>query len=199
MSYITHNIPHIECMVLESFLTNFNPESEDKLLPCVVHSCTTIPGQALLFNILLKDGTMFNRLPLSAFMKEYKDGIFPDLEAPLSDWQAWECPSAEATVVVLDLVNGSRIIHQICGSRWVVAQSGTYLFTIDYAGSPEAESAGDFGVKQMHICELDDGMYVAAPNSRLAFIQKAFTDELWVDKAEKPKWRSQTRIWRAER
>jgi hypothetical protein len=49
----------------------------------------------------------------------------------------------------------------------------------------------------MHVCKLDNGLFVAAPNSRLAFLSKAYVKKPWTQ-GEPPPWRSQVRVWRAE-
>lgn len=191
MSSITHNIPPIEWFVNKQFLTQDGADWCTNL-PCVAHSITTIPGQALLFNILLEDGSMFNRLPIWAF------GATEDFDNRdlLRDYcQMWDVPSTEAAVVRLDLVAGSRVEHK--KNKDCCPVNGEYLFSVDFAGSPEAEGAGSFGHKIMHVCKLDNGLYVAAPNSRLAFLSKAYVKKPWTQ-GEPPPWRSQVRVWRAE-
>jgi hypothetical protein len=193
MGQITHSIPPIECYVDEQFLTAGEKESAGIKHPCVIHSCTTIPGQALLFNILLEDGSMFQRLPIWSF--EWKSEAPKGCRATSpSYFQEWEVPSSEAAVVEIDLLKGSRIAYKVVASK----EYGEYLFTIDFSGSPESESFGDFGHKPMHICKLDVGVFVASPNNRLCVLQKCFVTKPWTD-GEPPKWRSQRKIWRAER
>jgi len=180
MSEITHNIPHIETVVDASYLTN---GEKDHLVFCIIHSFTTIPGHALLCNILLPDGSMYYRLPLWAF------GGSGDLRSSRF-YQHWNVPSYMASVAAIELIKNCRIEYSFNGLH-----PGRYLFTVDYAGSAEAESFGDFGHKVMHICLLDDGSIIASPNSNICFMLDCLGGEPWTRSSDPPAWRTQ-RDWK---
>jgi hypothetical protein len=71
MAYLNANIPPIYCQDTEgvSYMTlkEHHGESED----CVVFGIASITKKALLFHIMLPNGAVFYRLPISAFFKKH--------------------------------------------------------------------------------------------------------------------------------
>ena len=68
MAYLNADIPPIYCQVRKEYLYDFtrhHGESEE----CVVFGLTSMAGTATLFHIMLPNGAIFFRLPISAFSK----------------------------------------------------------------------------------------------------------------------------------
>jgi hypothetical protein len=83
MSYLNANIPPIYCQVRKEYLYDLKEhhgESED----CVVFGVASITKKALLFHIMLPNGAVFYRLPISAFFKKHiSRSEVPDMSSRL--------------------------------------------------------------------------------------------------------------------
>jgi len=51
---------------------------------------------------------------------------------------------------------------------------GSYMFTLDWHGSIDAEDVGDLGWKCGHIIALDDGNIAVQPNNRIRWMEPSF-------------------------
>ena len=89
MAYLNANIPPIYCQVRKEYLYDLKEhhgESED----CVVFGVASITGKALLFHIMLPNGAVFYRLPISAFFqKRFSRSEVPDMS--VDSLQLWNC------------------------------------------------------------------------------------------------------------
>jgi hypothetical protein len=80
VSYLNTNVPPIYCKVKKEYLYDlkkYQGESSD----CVIFGISSIPGRAILFNIMLSNGACFWRLPISAFFQKSYDRVkVPDMQ-----------------------------------------------------------------------------------------------------------------------
>ena len=110
MAYLNANLPPIYCKVRKEYLYDFKKhhgESED----CVVFGLTSMAGAATLFNIMLPNGAVFFRLPISAFFQKSHD------RAKVPDMSVHE----------LELWNSFSYWPSVTGVDWLDGVSGKYL------------------------------------------------------------------------
>jgi len=104
MAYLNANIPPIYCQVRKEYLYDLKEhhgESED----CVVFGVASITGKALLFHIMLPNGAVFYRLPISAFFKKHiSRSEVPDMS--VDQLQLWNCFSYYPSVHCFDWLSG---------------------------------------------------------------------------------------------
>jgi hypothetical protein len=128
MSYLNANIPPIYCKVRKEYLYDFKEhhgESEE----CVVFGIASLSGKALLFHIMLPNGAVFYRLPISAFFqKRFSRSEVPDMS--VDELQLWNCFSYYPSVHCFDWLSG--ISGKFLGKDKKFYK-GQYLFTVDWA------------------------------------------------------------------
>ena len=104
MAYLNANIPPIYCKIRKEYLYDFKEhhgESED----CVVFGLASISGKALLFHVMLPNGAVFYRLPISAFFqKRFSRSEVPDMS--VDELQLWNCFSYYPSVHCFDWLAG---------------------------------------------------------------------------------------------
>ena len=87
MALLNADIPPMYCQVRKEYLYDFKKhhgESED----CVVFGLTSMAGAATLFHIMLPNGAVFFRWPISAFFQKDLDRTnVPDM--PVDTLQLW--------------------------------------------------------------------------------------------------------------
>ena len=163
-------------------------------MECVIFGITSIPGLAILFNIMLPNGACYWRLPISAFFqKRYDRSEVPDMQP--HELELWNCFSYYPSVHCFDFLVGEK-----CSYRGINKKSydGNYLFTIDWA-HPESNildvehSEIPSEHKCAHILLLANGNYAAQPNNRILWNVGSYTtDNSW------PDYKVQTTEWNVE-
>ena len=193
MSYLNANIPPIYCKVRKEYLYDFKEhhgESEE----CVVFGIASLSGKALLFHIMLPNGAVFYRLPISAFFQKHLSRTeVPDMS--VDKLQLWNCFSYYPSVHCFDWLAGLKGKYLGLDKKFY---HGEYLFTVDWA-HPETNilNTEHSEIPQEHKCAhilaLDNGNYAAQPNNRILWHVNSFTtDTSW------PDYKVQTTYWDAE-
>jgi hypothetical protein len=70
MAYLNANIPPIYCKVREEYLYDMDPKRKGEK-DCVIFGIASISGRAILFHIMLPNGAVYYRLPISAFFQKH--------------------------------------------------------------------------------------------------------------------------------
>ena len=193
MSYLNANVPPIYCKVRKEYLYDLKKhqgESSD----CVIFGISSIPGRAILFNIMLSNGACFWRLPISAFFqKSYDRAKVPDMQ--VHELELWNSLSYYPSVTHFSFLEGKRGKYLGLDKKFY---HGHYLFTIDWA-HPDSNtlyvehSEIPDEHKCAHILALDNGNYAAQPNNRILWrVTHYTTDNSW------PDYEVQTTIWDSE-
>jgi hypothetical protein len=183
MAYLNANIPPIYCKVRKEYLYDFtghHGESED----CVIFGMASLSGKALLFHIMLPNGAVFYRLPISAFFQKHLSRTeVPDMQ--VHELQLWNCFSYCG-------INGKYL------GKDKKFYHGEYLFTIDWA-HPETNilNTEHSEIPQEHKCAhvlaLANGNYAAQPNNRILWHVNSYTtDNSW------PDYKVQNTVWDVE-
>jgi hypothetical protein len=132
MSYLNANIPPIYCKIRREYLYDLKlhkGESEE----CVIFGIASISGRAILFHIMLSNGAVYYRLPISAFFqKRFSRAEVPDMS--VDSLQLWNCFSYYPSVHCFSFLSGQR--GKFFGKD-KKEYPGTYLFTVDW-GHPES-------------------------------------------------------------
>ncbi len=193
MSYLNANIPPIYCKLRKEYLYDLKQhqgETED----CVVMAITSIPGRAILFNIILPNGACFWRLPISAFFqKSFDRASVPDMQP--HELELWNSFSYYPSVSTIDYLLGEKGRYLGLDKKFY---AGEYLFTIDWA-HPESNildvehSEIPDEHKCAHILALDNGNFAAQPNNRILWNVGSYTtDNSW------PDYKVQSTTWNVE-
>jgi hypothetical protein len=176
------SIPRFKAWLNDSYMG----VDQETVTPCVVFGASSIPGRAIGWHVLTEDGAMIFRLPIEAITTK------PDAELiPTHVLELWNAFSYDMEVIEFDFLEGMRCQVKL---RDGSIHGGSYLFTLDWYGSADAEDVGDLGHKCGHVIELDGGQLAIQPNNRIRWFESSFTD----NDAPLPPYRTIDRIWRCE-
>jgi hypothetical protein len=163
MSYLNANIPPIYCKIRKEYLYDLDPKYNKESEECVIFGIASIAGRAILFHIMLPNGAVYYRLPISAFFqKRFSRTEVPDMS--VDELQLWNCFSYYPAVTYFDFLGGQR--GTFFGKDKGL-YSGTYLFTIDWAHPDSNILDTDHSEipqehKCAHILELNNGNYASS-------------------------------------
>jgi hypothetical protein len=193
MAYLNANIPPIYCKVRTEYLYDMDEKRRGEK-ECVIFGVASISGRALLFHIMLPNGAVYYRLPISAFFqKHFQRAEVPDMS--VDTLQLWNCFSYYPSVHCFDFLAG---VHGKFRGKDKKFYPGQYLFTIDWA-HPDTNTLNveHSEIPQEHKCahilELNNGNYAAQPNNRILWhINSYTTDNDW------PDYKVQNTVWEVE-
>jgi hypothetical protein len=194
MSYLNANIPPIYCKIRKEYLYDLDPKYNKESEECVIFGIASIAGRAILFHIMLPNGAVYYRLPISAFFqKRFSRTEVPDMS--VDELQLWNCFSYYPAITYFDFLGGQR--GTFFGKDKGL-YSGTYLFTIDWAHPDSNILDTDHSEipqehKCAHILELNNGNYASQPNNRILWNIPSYTT-----KVNKPDYKVQTTYWNVE-
>ena len=193
MALLNADIPPMYCKVRKEYLYDFKKhhgESED----CVVFGLTSMAGAATLFHIMLPNGAVFFRLPISAFFQKDLDRTnVPDM--PVDTLQLWNSFSYYPSVHMFGYLTSQRRKYFGKDKK---EHFGEYLFTIDWC-HPETNildtehSEIPHEHKCGHVLALDNGNYAIQPNNRILWNISNFTT-----RNDIPDYKVQTTEWNVE-
>ena len=193
MALLNADIPPMYCKVRKEYLYDFKKhhgESED----CVVFGLTSMAGAATLFHIMLPNGAVFFRLPISAFFQKDLDRTnVPDM--PVDTLQLWNSFSYYPSVHMFGYLTSQRGKYFGKDKK---EHFGEYLFTIDWC-HPETNildtehSEIPHEHKCGHVLALDNGNYAIQPNNRILWNISNFTT-----RNDIPDYKVQTTEWNVE-
>jgi hypothetical protein len=180
MPELNASIPPIECYVRGNFLRN-QEDSHDVYLPCVIFGVASVQSRSPLFHILMEDGGLWWRLPISAFCS--KPGV---PQEDLHNLVLWNSFSPNITVTKFANLANMRMAYI---DRTKTKIHGKYLFTLDWhnpdynrldVGYSETPSQHKCG----HVIQRDDGNFAIQPNNRVLLFEPSFTtkDKLVIDR-----------------
>jgi len=164
MGYLNANIPPQKVLVRKEYLRNLEDSFQQYLEGWIFAVCS-IRSRALLFHVLLENGALYYRLPISAFCSKKCEPV------SLEVLQTWDSLSYNIGVIEY------AFLQQMCVScklRDESIQKGMYKFTIDYCHSAVDDintglSETPSEHKCHHFIELDSGNFALLPNNRIFF------------------------------
>lgn len=178
------NIPPVRVLVRKEYLFNLE-ERHGEFEHGWIFACCAIRSRALMFHVLLENGAVFYRLPISAFCTNKKAKAIS-----LEILSTWDCLSDKISVIEFDFLKGMEVS---CILKDKSKLLGRYLFTVDFWGSQTlAEDPSEH--KCAHVIELEDGNFCLLPNNRLLFRDSSLVprqDEIPPFKANTHRWTSE--------
>ena len=193
MAYLNANIPPIYCKIRTEYLYDLDMDKKGER-ECVIFGLASISGRALLFHILLPNGAVYYRLPISAFFqKRFSRSEVPDMS--VDQLQLWNCFSYWPSVHVFDFLAGVDGKYRGKDKNFY---PGNYLFTVDWAHpEPNILDVEHSQIPQEHKCAhilaLDNGNYAAQPNNRILWHVNNYTTE-----SDWPDYKVQNTVWDVE-
>jgi len=197
MAYLNLNIPPIYCNIRREYLYDFK-QNHGSFEECVVFGLASMPGRATLFHVLLPNGAVYWRLPISAFFQKcFSRSEVPDM--PLHTLQLWNNFSYYPSITAFDFLISQKGKYLGKDKKFY---SGEYLFTIDWA-HPESNiidtehSEIPSEHKCGHVLALDNGNYAIQPNNRILWNIPSFTtSKSWPDyKVQNTEWNVEKEDW----
>jgi hypothetical protein len=155
--------PPIKVHVRRSFLTG-KQEDEDSYELGVLVSARSIPGSVMLFQVLLENGILRDKLPIHAITQDpVAHGV------PFHHLQLWNCFSANFSIVEIQYLSGLRVDVLLKDGTWA---EGNYLWTFQWG--PDLTHGVDLTLaidptehKSGHFIALKNGAFAIQPNNRL--------------------------------
>jgi hypothetical protein len=176
MAYIEHNFFPLKVFVRDEYMYQ-HTKGLGSMTPGVVISVRCMPGQAALFQVLLENGVLRDKLPSHALLTEPK---LPDPDLPFHYLQLWNCFSYNFTLLQLNYLNDAPVEVYMKDRKWY---PGKYYATINWGSNdPNTDltlSEDPAEHKSHHIIFLDNGQIALQPNNRIkwsepSFVTKAF-------------------------
>ena len=186
MAFLNADVDHFECLVRRKYLYNMD-ETKCGFEDGLAFGVASVPGVAVGFHVMLRNGAVIGRLPVSALAHKH--------EAP--DWgierlQLWDCPYGDLSVHRYRWLAGIQCDVRL-GREW---HRGEYMLTIDWCGSVAAEGAGETAAKCGHLIKLDNGLYCIQPNNRIRWYEASFVTRPFEDR---PDYVTMNHIFKCER
>ena len=104
MAYLNANVPPIYCKIRTEYLYDMD-QSRKGEKDCVIFGLSSISGRAILFHIMLPNGAVFYRLPISAFFQKHLSRTeVPDMQ--VDQLQLWNCFSYWPSIHCFDWLAG---------------------------------------------------------------------------------------------
>jgi hypothetical protein len=171
MAYIEHNFFPLKVFVRNEYMYQ-HKKGHGEFTPGVIMSVRCMPGQAALFQVLLENGVMRDKLPSHALLHEPKT---PDPDLPFHFLQIWNCFSYKFTVLHLNHVSDTRVEVYMKDHKFY---PGSYYATINWGCSdPNTDltmSEDPEEHKSHHIILLDNGQIALQPNNRIKWYEPSF-------------------------
>jgi hypothetical protein len=148
----------------------------------VIISVRCMPGQAALFQVLLENGVMRDKLPSHALLTEPE---LPNPDLPFHYLQIWNCFSYRFTLTQLSYVYDTNVDVYMKDRQW---HKGTYYATINWGSNDintDITLAEDpLEHKSHHIILLDNGQIALQPNNRVRWYEPSFVTKEFPSKPD---------------
>lgn len=154
---------------------------------CLIYGISALPGRAWGLSALMKNGAIFQHLPVHAFNLHGDDEH--DHYHALSDLQVWSCYGQNFASHEYDALREMPVRAYLGDGTW---EAGRYWFTAapydDYFSMTPDQH------KHFNFVWLECGALACLPGNRLLFSDPSFTTKTppW---GERPEYRVNTRYW----
>ena len=181
MAYIEHNFFPLKVFVRNEYMYQFK-KGHGEFTEGVIVSVRCMPGQAALFQVLLDNGVMRDKLPSHALLTEAE---LPDPDLPFHYLQIWNCFSYRFTLTQLSYVYDTNVDVYMKDRKWY---RGNYFATINWGSSDintDITLAEDpLEHKSHHIILLDNGQIALQPNNRVRWYEPSFVTKEFPSKPD---------------
>ena len=170
MSFLVANLPMQPVWVRKEYLYNFK-RGHGEFMRGYWVSVKAQKHRALLFETLLENGALYDKLPISAFVNDPEAEItFKQHELALWDIDAWHI-----TTIVKDNIRHLDCMVRI-GKEMV---PGEYICTIDQCDSNGELLTSCASIPREHksqnIILLENGQFASQPNNRILWTDPSLT------------------------
>jgi hypothetical protein len=177
MAYIESSFPPIDVWVRREYLYDME-EHHGEFDRGRMVSVKCLTGQVPLFQVLLENGVMRDKLPCSAFV--VFDREIDPTEAPAMAFDhlcLWNSFSKNFSIVQLNYLGSVTASAFLKDKKWY---DGEYFATIQWAGDTNENadltlSETPHEHKSHHIILLHNGNIALQPNNRVRWIEPSFT------------------------
>ena len=187
------NLPSVEVYVRKEYLRD-HEEGHGEFVKGVWVSAKSIPGRAFYFESFLPEyGALFDKLPISAFLREPK---IPDPDLDLPNLQFWNCMDYGVVAITKQFI-GSMDYEILTRDHGIM--HGSYICTldnyhadannIDYSTSEQPAEH-----KSFNLLELDNGQFCLYPNNRM----RVYDNSLTPKKPKMPDFKVSTEYYQVE-
>ena len=184
MPQLNVNVPHFYCLLRKQHLYG-GVGHEGEFENVCVFSAQSNAGKALLFNVMLDNGTIRSRVPIHMLCH-----IEGSPEIPLDYLQRWDCYSENISVIEYEYLSEMRckVIFKDKSENW-----GSYCMTFDWYRNPFSDEPTQY--KCLHMIRLDNGSYTLQPNNRIYWRDMSFTTKPF---PERPDYKVDTKTFKCE-
>jgi len=168
------NLPSVEVYVRKEYLRD-HEDGHGEFVKGVWVSAKSIPGRAFYFESFLPEyGALFDKLPISAFLREPK---IPDPDLDLPNLQFWNCMDYGVVAITKQFI-GSMDYEILTRDHGIM--HGSYICTLDnyHADSNNIDystSEQPAEHKSFNLLELDNGQFCLYPNNRMRVYDNSLT------------------------
>lgn len=181
MAYIEHNFFPLKVFVRNEYMYQFK-KGHGEFTEGVIISVRCMPGQAALFQVLLENGVMRDKLPSHALLTEPE---LPNPDLPFHYLQIWNCFSYRFTLTQLSYVYDTNVDVYMKDRQW---HKGVYYATINWGSNDintDITLAEDpLEHKSHHIILLENGQIALQPNNRVRWYEPSFVTKEFPSKPD---------------
>ena len=187
------NLPSVEVYVRKEYLRD-HEDGHGEFVKGVWVSAKSIPGRAFYFESFLPEyGALFDKLPISAFLREPK---IPDPDLDLPNLQFWNCMDYGVVAITKQFI-GSMDYEILTRDHGIM--HGSYICTLDnyHADSNNIDystSEQPAEHKSFNLLELDNGQFCLYPNNRM----RVYDNSLTPKKPKMPDFKVSTEYYQVE-
>ena len=184
MPTLNVNLPHFYCLLRKEHLYGGVDHIGEFEKVCVF-AAQSNAGRALLFHVMLDNGTIRSRVPVSMLcFSENAEAL------PLDYLQLWDCYSENVSVIEYDYLSEMRckVILKDGSEHW-----GSYMMTFDWYRNPFSDEPTQY--KCLHMIALDNGCLTLQPNNRIFWRDMSFTTKPF---PEKPDYKVDSEVFKCE-
>jgi hypothetical protein len=171
MAYIESNFFPIKLFLRDEYMYQ-HKKGKGNFTECVVLSVRCMPGQAALFQVLLPNGVVRDKLPSHALLTKPET---PEPDLPFHYLQIWNCFSYNFTIIQLNYLKDAPVEIYAKDRKWY---GGKYFATINWGSNdPNADmtlAEDPSEHKSHHIIFLDNGQIALQPNNRIKWSEPSF-------------------------
>jgi len=181
MAYIEHNFFPLKVYVRNEYMYQ-HKKGHGNFTEGIIVSVRCMPGQVALFQVLLNNGVMRDKLPSHALMTTPNTPT-PDL--PFHYLQIWNCFSYNFTLLQLNFIKDAPVEIYMKDRKWY---SGKYFATINWGSNDintDISLAEDpMEHKSHHIILMDNGQLALQPNNRIKWSEPSFVTKTFPTKPD---------------
>jgi hypothetical protein len=181
MAYIESNFFPLKVYVRNEYMYQ-NQKGHGEFTEGVIVSVRCMPDSNLLFQVLLDNGVLRDKLPPHALLTK------PELPKPdlaFHYLQLWNCFSYNFTVIKLGYLSSSRVDVYMKDHKWY---PGVYFATVNWGANDMncdiTLSEDPMEHKSHHIILLDNNQIAVQPNNRIRWYEPSFVTEKFPSKPD---------------